>query len=124
MGQKLGPPHSALAYAWSNSVFHQAEKKCSQGTKITTLWWVSDNKTSLGVCGFIHQNQQTGKERFSGASHNVPNLKQRKRNMEFLLGSDLTCHKFWSIFSEAETAALGYSKTKAYKKKKKIGRAN
>lgn len=38
MGQKLGPPHSALAYAWSASVFHQAEKKCSQCTKITSCY--------------------------------------------------------------------------------------
>lgn len=27
MGQKLGSPHSALAYVWSNSVSYQAGKK-------------------------------------------------------------------------------------------------
>jgi len=32
--------------------------------------------------------------------------------MAFLFGSDLTCHKSWSIFSEAETAVLGYGKIK------------
>lgn len=61
MGQKLGPPHSALAYAWSDSAFHQAEKKMQSAHKnyqlLYTLWWVSDNKTSLDVCGFIHRNQ-------------------------------------------------------------------